>query len=72
MASLNGLVGQKQNAVYASTKGAVIVIAVTKALALDDAAGGVRVNGLCPAGVMTPMLEQWRLQQVILRRPHGF
>ncbi|MFD2333047.1 SDR family NAD(P)-dependent oxidoreductase [Cohnella sp. GCM10020058] len=61
MASLNGLVGQKQNAVYASTKGAVI--AMTKALALDYAPDGVRVNCLCPAGVMTPLLEQWRLGQ---------
>lgn len=61
MASLNGLVGQKQNAVYASTKGAVI--AMTKALALDYAPDGVRVNCLCPAGVMTPLLEQWRLRQ---------
>lgn len=61
MASLNGLVGQKQNAVYASTKGAVI--AMTKSLALDYAPDGVRVNCLCPAGVMTPLLEQWRLRQ---------
>jgi len=61
MASLNGLVGQKQNAVYASAKGAVI--AMTKSLALDYAPDGVRVNCLCPAGVMTPLLEQWRLRQ---------
>ncbi|GAB6930655.1 SDR family oxidoreductase [Paenibacillus sp. JCM 10914] len=61
MASLNGLVGQKQNAVYASTKGAIV--ALTKALALDYAPDGVRVNCLCPAGVMTPLLEKWRLEQ---------
>ncbi|WP_152397608.1 SDR family NAD(P)-dependent oxidoreductase [Paenibacillus cellulositrophicus] len=61
MASLNGLIGQKQNAVYASTKGAIV--ALTKALALDYAPDGVRVNCLCPAGVMTPLLEKWRLEQ---------
>ncbi|MDG0812326.1 SDR family oxidoreductase [Cohnella rhizosphaerae] len=36
---------------------------MTKALALDYAPDGVRVNCLCPAGVMTPLLEQWRLRQ---------
>ncbi|WP_168119510.1 glucose 1-dehydrogenase [Paenibacillus sp. HB172176] len=57
MSSLNGLVGQKQNAVYAATKGGII--AMTKALALDYADDGVRVNCICPAGVMTPLLETW-------------
>jgi len=61
MASLNGLVGQRQNAAYAATKGAII--AMTKALALDYAEYGVRVNCLCPAGVMTPLLEKWILEQ---------
>lgn len=61
MASLNGLVGQKQNATYAATKGAII--AMTKALALDYAGDGVRVNCICPAGVMTPLLEKWILKQ---------
>lgn len=61
MASLNGLVGQRQNPVYAASKGAVI--AMTKALALDFAAAGVRVNCVCPAGVMTPLLEEWTRRQ---------
>ncbi|WP_409344225.1 SDR family NAD(P)-dependent oxidoreductase [Paenibacillus sp. MBLB4367] len=61
MASLNGLIGQKQNAVYAATKGGII--AITKALALDYAPDGVRVNCICPAGVMTPLLETWIKQQ---------
>jgi len=61
MASLNGLVGQRKNPVYASAKGGMI--AMTKALALDYAADGVRVNCICPAGVSTPLLEQWVLQQ---------
>jgi NAD(P)-dependent dehydrogenase (short-subunit alcohol dehydrogenase family) len=61
MASLNGLIGQRMNAAYASTKGGVV--AMTKALALDYAADGVRVNSICPAGVATPLLEKWILNQ---------
>ncbi|RXZ81709.1 SDR family oxidoreductase [Paenibacillaceae bacterium] len=61
MGSLNGLIGQKNNAVYASTKGAIV--AMTKSLALDYAPDGVRVNCICPAGVSTPLLEQWIAEQ---------
>lgn len=61
MSSLNGLIGQKMNPVYAATKGGMN--ALTKALALDYAPFGVRVNSICPAGVTTPLLEQWISQQ---------
>jgi NAD(P)-dependent dehydrogenase (short-subunit alcohol dehydrogenase family) len=61
MSSLSGLLGQKQNPVYSATKGAII--AMTKALALDYAKDGVRVNCICPAGVLTPLLEEWIGQQ---------
>lgn len=61
MSSLNGLLGQRQNPVYSATKGAII--AMTKALALDYAPDGVRVNCICPAGVMTPLLDEWIGQQ---------
>jgi NAD(P)-dependent dehydrogenase (short-subunit alcohol dehydrogenase family) len=61
MSSLSGLLGQKQNPVYSATKGAII--AMTKALAMDYAKDGVRVNCICPAGVMTPLLEEWIEQQ---------
>ncbi|MCM3628238.1 glucose 1-dehydrogenase [Paenibacillus glycanilyticus] len=61
MSSLNGLIGQKMNPVYAATKGGMN--ALTKALALDYAPYGVRVNCICPAGVTTPLLEQWISQQ---------
>ncbi len=61
MASLNGLVGQRHNPVYSASKGAVI--AMTKALALDYAPEGIRVNCVCPAGVSTPLLESWTQQQ---------
>ncbi|MCK9861271.1 glucose 1-dehydrogenase [Paenibacillus sp. ATY16] len=61
MSSLNGLIGQKMNPVYAATKGGMN--ALTKALALDYAPYGIRVNSICPAGVTTPLLEQWISQQ---------
>ncbi|NOU62527.1 glucose 1-dehydrogenase [Paenibacillus sp. LMG 31461] len=61
MASLNGLVGQQMNPVYAATKGGLI--ALTKSLALDYASNGIRVNCICPAGVSTPLLQSWIQEQ---------
>ena len=60
-ASMVGLIGQSNHAAYVSTKGAMI--ALTKAMALDYAGDGVRVNAVCPAGVWTPMLRQWATEQ---------
>lgn len=34
-------------------------VGLTKALALDLAKDGVRVNAVCPAGVRTPLVEEW-------------
>jgi meso-butanediol dehydrogenase/(S,S)-butanediol dehydrogenase/diacetyl reductase len=56
-ASMVGLIGQQNHAAYVSTKGAMI--SLTKALAADYAQYSIRVNAICPAGVWTPMLEQW-------------
>ncbi len=60
-ASLVGTIGQANHAAYVSTKGAMI--ALTKAMALDYAEVGIRVNAVCPAGVWTPMLRQWVQEQ---------
>jgi len=60
-ASMVGLIGQSNHAAYVSTKGAVI--ALTKAMALDYAPLGIRVNALCPAAVWTPLLRQWVKEQ---------
>ncbi|MFB5189148.1 SDR family NAD(P)-dependent oxidoreductase [Alicyclobacillus fastidiosus] len=61
MGSMTGLAGQRKNPVYSATKGAVI--ALTRSLAVDLAPEGVRVNAICPAGVLTPLLENWFSQQ---------
>lgn len=60
-ASLVGLIGQSNHAAYVSTKGGMI--ALTKAMALDYAPYGIRVNAICPAGVWTPLLREWVSQQ---------
>ncbi len=62
MSSLNGLIGQRGNPTYAASKGGVV--SLTKALALDFATDGVRVNCICPAGVMTPLLSRWIGEQI--------
>lgn len=56
-ASKTGLVAQTDSPAYCATKGAVVMLA--KALALDYAARGIRVNALCPGIIDTPMLRQF-------------
>lgn len=56
IASNYGLVGGRNYAAYTATKGAVI--ALGKAMALDHAAEGIRVNCLCPGTVETPMVTE--------------
>jgi len=49
-----GLVGGKQAVAYCASKGGVVLM--TKAMALDHANEGVRINAVCPGDVETPML----------------
>jgi NAD(P)-dependent dehydrogenase (short-subunit alcohol dehydrogenase family) len=54
-ASTVGLVGMKGVAAYSASKGAVV--ALTRQLAADYAAKGVRVNAVAPGAVRTPLSE---------------
>jgi len=55
VASTWGLVGAEQTAAYCASKGAVVQL--TRAMAVDHAKHGVRINAVCPGAVDTPMLE---------------
>jgi NAD(P)-dependent dehydrogenase (short-subunit alcohol dehydrogenase family) len=57
VSSMTGLVGQDRGAAYVATKGALI--SFTKALAIELAPDGIRVNCVCPAGVDTPLMRGW-------------
>ena len=49
-----GLQAGERAVAYSTSKGGLIML--TKALALDTASDGIRVNAICPGGVDTPML----------------
>ncbi len=57
MSSEVALIGQGEAPSYVTTKAGQI--GLTRALALDLAPDGVRVNAVCPAGVMTPLMQEW-------------
>jgi len=57
IASKTGLVAQRNSPLYVATKGAAVQLA--RALALDWAPEGIRVNAVCPGIVDTPMLQQF-------------
>ncbi|MEW6129930.1 MAG: SDR family oxidoreductase [Acidobacteriota bacterium] len=56
MASLVGHMGQHWASTYVATKGAVV--ALTKALAIDEAPNGVRVNSVSPGNIYTPLWQE--------------
>ena len=56
VASDAGLTGGRNLAAYCASKGGVVLL--TKAMALDHARQGVRINALCPGPVDTPMTEE--------------
>lgn len=57
IASELGLVGARDAAAYCAAKGGLVNM--TRALAVDHAAQGVRVNCLCPGPIDTPLLRNW-------------
>lgn len=56
VASDAGLVGNAGAAIYCASKGGLVLL--TRALALELAPRGVRVNAVCPGDTDTPMLAQ--------------
>jgi NAD(P)-dependent dehydrogenase (short-subunit alcohol dehydrogenase family) len=55
IASVQGHACQQNVAAYVATKGAIH--ALTRAMALDHAAAGIRVNSISPGSVRTPLLS---------------
>ena len=55
MSSLVGIMGQIHAVTYVATKGAIT--AFTKALAIDEAEFGVRVNSVSPGNIYTPLWQ---------------
>ncbi|MBN1221786.1 MAG: SDR family oxidoreductase [Candidatus Aminicenantes bacterium] len=51
-----GIVGGNEAVAYCASKGGVVLM--TKAMAIDHARQGIRVNCLCPGDVVTPMLDE--------------
>lgn len=56
VSSVQALATQAGVAAYAASKGALN--ALTRSMAIDEAAHGVRVNAVCPGSVDTPMLRR--------------
>lgn len=57
VASQLGLVGAANAAAYCASKGAVVQL--TRAMAIDHGAEGIRVNCVCPGPTDTPLLEPY-------------
>ena len=53
--SIGGLIGMPGRVAYHASKHAVL--GMTKCAALEYAARGIRINAVCPATIMTPMVE---------------
>lgn len=56
IASIAGLVGLRDRLAYCASKFAVV--GITKAMALDHARDGIRINAICPGRVETPYVAQ--------------
>jgi 2-keto-3-deoxy-L-fuconate dehydrogenase len=56
VASVAALIGLRNRAAYSASKGAVV--SLTRALAVDHVADGIRVNAVCPGTVDSPWVRR--------------
>jgi NAD(P)-dependent dehydrogenase (short-subunit alcohol dehydrogenase family) len=56
LSSLVAMIGQSRAVTYIATKGAIT--SLTKALAIDEAQYGVRVNSVSPGNIYTPLWQE--------------
>ncbi|NEP90059.1 MAG: SDR family oxidoreductase [Okeania sp. SIO2C2] len=76
-ASVAGLVGVPNGSIYCASKHGVI--GLTKAVALEQATAGIRINSVCPAVIQTDMVDRaWNLlddrearEQAVAAHPIG-
>jgi len=61
VASTAGMTGHPWAAAYAASKGGVI--AMTRALAVEYAQQGVRVNSVCPGSIETPITKAFKVPE---------
>jgi NAD(P)-dependent dehydrogenase (short-subunit alcohol dehydrogenase family) len=77
IASVNGLNGAPARVAYGASKGGAVIL--TKSMALDHAAQGVRVNAICPGFVETDLNRSFvaelkragRFEALVAKHPLG-
>ncbi len=57
ISSVHAFVSYPGNAAYDASKAGML--ALTRTLALDHGADGIRVNAICPGYIDTPMMDEW-------------
>jgi dihydroanticapsin dehydrogenase len=62
LASIEGLIAMEAQAAYNASKGAVVLL--TKNMAIDYGAHGIRVNCLCPGLIETPLTEILKMEEL--------
>jgi 2-hydroxycyclohexanecarboxyl-CoA dehydrogenase len=60
-ASVAGLKSHPYSAAYCASKGGVVML--TRALAVEYGRKGLRINCVCPGGIETPLISQFRLPE---------
>ena len=65
MGSVSSFVGQAKTPGYIASKGAVLML--TKSIAIDYAADGIRCNAVCPGITDTPMLREHMVNDALLK-----